>query len=124
MNLLPKFPARGHEEDQAKINHSLLKREAEIGGQLFGPISEGQRRQFFCLDTGTWIWYEEWRDEHGERQFITTRYEIRQEGITKLQDGQAAYQRLTLPEARHLYKAIKLYCQRVRDDYQRLLQAT
>ena len=38
----------------------LIQLESEIGAQLFGEIPKGHRREFFCLDEKTWIWYEEW----------------------------------------------------------------
>lgn len=95
-------------ERNARLYREIVTREAEIGGKLFGPIKPGGRREFFCLDKHTWIWHEEWTDEQGSAQSITTRYDIRSNGIFKAQDGQP-YQRLTTVEARNLYKAMKLY---------------
>ena len=53
----------------------LLTLESEIGGKLFGPVPAGHRREFFCLDEKTWIWYEEWRDETKKLQSSTLRSE-------------------------------------------------
>jgi hypothetical protein len=126
MNFLPSlsnlskiFPGDDkHDEDS--LERELLSLESEIGGQLFGPVPKGHRREFFCLDRHTWVWHEEWQ-EKGKRQMITTRYEVRPNGVLKIQDGQA-YQRLSEPEARNLYWAIELYRQQVGAEYQRLLQ--
>jgi hypothetical protein len=38
----------GQSDDSFK--RELIRAEAEIGGQLFGPIPKGHRRQFFCFD--------------------------------------------------------------------------
>lgn len=123
MNLLPRITPQTPEQRQAAIKRSLLKREADIGGRLFGPIPKGHNRQFFCLDQHTWIWHEEWHDAKGRHHAITTRYEVRPSGVIKCQDGQAAYQRLSPEEARNLYQATQLYGQQVNAEYDRLLLA-
>lgn len=66
----------------------LIRMESKIGSQLFGPVPKGHRREFFCLDEHTWIWYEEWSDAKGKRQSITTRYEVHPNNILKVQDNQ------------------------------------
>lgn len=123
MNLLPKITPQTPAQRRAAIKRSLLTREAAIGGQLFGPVPKGHQRQFFCLDKHTWIWHEEWRDTKGQHRAVTTRYEVRPDGVIKCQDGQAAYQRISPEEARNLYQATQLYGQQVHAEYQRLLQA-
>lgn len=66
----------------------LIELEAEIGRNLFGPIPADHRREFFCLDSHTWVWYEEWIDvDTGKKKAITTRYEVHENGILKVQDG-------------------------------------
>lgn len=87
----------------------LIKRESQIGAELFGPIPPGHRREFFCLDPKTWIWHEEWADRNG-RHSITTRYEVRSNGIIKIQDG-APYQFIEGQELRYLAEATKRYHQ-------------
>lgn len=116
MNLLPKIFPISEQQRRERAESEMLRREAEIGGQLFGPIPKGHRRSFFCLDQHTWIWHEEWL-QNGQRRAITTRYEVRPNGVLKLQDGQV-YQRLSKDEARNLYRAAKLYVQRMRLEYQ------
>ncbi len=126
MNLLPKFPkifsqTSSDDQQQSDFTRSLLQREAEIGGQLFGPVPKGHHRQFFCLDEHTWVWYEEWT-ENGDQRSVTTRYEVRPNGILKAQDGQG-YCRVSREETRNLCRAATLYSQRLSVDYQRMLQA-
>ena len=96
----------------AEQYQNLIRQEAKIGGQLFGPIPAGHRREFFCLDERTWVWYEEWIDANGHRQATTTRYDVRPNGIIKIQDGKPNAH-LSLEEARNLYQAVGLYNQRV-----------
>jgi hypothetical protein len=88
-----------------------MQQEAMIGGQIFGPLENGRRREFFCLDEHTWIWHEEW-DENGQHLVKTTRYDIRPDDIIKSQNGQ--YMSVTLEEAERLCQAVVLYRQRVR----------
>lgn len=89
----------------------LIRMESQIGGQLFGPVPAGHRREFFCLDSKTWIWHEEW-NENGQRQQLTTRYEIQPNGILKMQDGQP-YSMVEGEELRNLAEATRLYREQV-----------
>ena len=122
MNFLPKilFP-RTDDERQAELERKLMRAEAKIGGQLFGPVPKGHERQFFCLDEHTWIWHEEWQ-QNGQKRTTTTRYEVRPSGILKAQTGKP-YQRLSSDEARNLYQAVEIYEQRVNAYYDQLLAA-
>lgn len=100
-----------HNERRAELYRNLIRHEAKIGGQLFGPVPQGGRREFFCLDKYTWVWHEEWTDQNGEPHNKTTRYDFRPGGVLKSQNGH--YQPLTRDEARHLYDAIRLYGEKV-----------
>jgi len=112
-NILSQIKAQKQASRREQIYRNLIRREAKIGGQLFGSVQPGARREFFCLDTHTWVWHEEWVSQQtGERQVITTRYDVRPNGVLKAQDGQA-YQYVDINEARNLYNAIKLYTKRV-----------
>lgn len=97
----------------------LLQLESEIGAQLFGEIPKGRRRSFFNLDPKTWIWHEEWMDEQGELQQATTRYEVHDQGILKVQQG-ARYEFLEGQELDNLILAAQMYYERVmREVYKR-----
>lgn len=95
------------EERMAELYRSLLRHEAQIGGQLFGEVPKKHRREFFCLDEHTWVWHEEWL-ENGQRFSKTTRYDVRPDVILKAQDGQP-YQVVEEQEARNLVEAARLY---------------
>jgi len=107
------FLAQNRADKRAQQYRSLIRREAEIGGKLFGPIPQNGRREFFCLDQHTWVWHEEWVDSQGRHHAVTTRYDVRPQGVFKAQDGQP-YQRLSLEETRHFRKAMTLYYERIR----------
>lgn len=98
---------------QAQIYRDLIRREAKIGGELFGSVQPGGRREFFCLDKSTWIWHEEWTDKQTKQHHVvTTRYDVRSNGIIKAQDGHD-HRYIDQVEARNLYHAVDLYNQRV-----------
>ena len=105
--------SQNEEERSAQRYRELIRNEARLGGTLFGPVPEGVRREFFCLDEHTWVWHEEWTDAQGKHNAITTRYDVRPNGILKAQDGQP-YRYVTLEEGKHLYKAVKMYAQTMR----------
>ena len=96
------------EERQARRYRELIAKEAKMGGALFGPIPQGGRREFFCLDARTWVWHEEWTDANGERHVVTTRYDVRPNGVLKAQDGQP-YKFVEGEEAKRFYRAIRRY---------------
>jgi hypothetical protein len=96
------------EERRARRYRELITKEAKMGGALFGPVPEGVRREFFCLDANTWIWHEEWTDANGQQHVVTTRYDVRPNGVLKAQDGQP-YRFVEPEEAKHLYKAVRMY---------------
>ncbi|MFZ2545111.1 MAG: hypothetical protein WAW80_03990 [Candidatus Saccharimonadales bacterium] len=96
----------------------LIQRESEIGGHLFGQIPIGHHRQFFNLDRTTWVWYEEWRDEDGEMQNTTTRYEIHKNGVLKVQEG-TPYYYIEGQELDNFVTATRTYYDRVTHDIYR-----
>lgn len=107
-NMLSSAKAQKDEERRARRYRELLRKAAKMGGELFGPIAKDGRREFFCLDKHTWVWHEEWVDKEGKRRIVTTRYDVRPNGILKAQDGQP-YRYLDAEEAKRLYRAAKLY---------------
>lgn len=98
----------------------LIQMESAIGRELFGPIPEGHTREFFNLDPTTWIWYEEYKDPAtGKKRSTTTRYEVRDNGILKAQDG-AKYSFIEGDELRNLTLAVQLYYEKTaREIYHR-----
>ncbi len=89
------------------LYRKLLRHEARIGGRLFGPVPEGHHREFFCLDTNTWVWHEEWHTKDGRLLFVTTRYDLSARGIVKSQNG--TYVAISPQEIANLVRAIRLY---------------
>lgn len=90
----------------------LIQLESEIGRELFGPIPKGHRREFFNLDDKTWIWYDEFSDETGNKHSSTTRYEVQDKGILKAQDG-AKYSYVEGEELKNLALAVQMYYEQV-----------
>ena len=115
LKLLKGAKTQRRNELLGKYYRDLIHREAKIGGEIFGPISNDVRREFFCLDEHTWVWHEEWTDEKGYRQIITTRYTIRPNGILKAQNN-SHYQKVSNEEAVHLIQAVRIYLKRVKND--------
>ncbi|MFZ1323777.1 MAG: hypothetical protein WAQ57_01290 [Candidatus Saccharimonadales bacterium] len=113
--ILASNAAQRHADREAELYRALIRREAKIGGEIFGPVPAGTRREFFCLDEHTWIWHEEWLDVRGQRQIRTTRYDVRPSGILKAQDGQS-YQRISKAEAVRLREAVHRYNDRIRKE--------
>ena len=90
----------------------LLKLESEVGARLFGPIPEGRRREFFCLDENTWIWHEEWMEKGNKLKTNTIRYEISDQGVLKVQEG-ARYSYLEGEELQNFGVSVRLYYEQV-----------
>jgi hypothetical protein len=110
--LFGQISARKQQERDAKLYRDLMRHEARIGGDVFGPIPAGHRREFFCLDEHTWVWHEEWKDQAGQHRVMTTRYDVRTNDILKSQNG-SHYQSVGDDEARRLIQATRLYEQKV-----------
>jgi len=106
------FQPQNQTQARAEAYRNLIRREAKIGGTLFGTLPNGHRREFFCLDKHTWVWHEEWIDKLGQRHVRNTRYDVRPTGVVKIQDGRG-YQALSPSEARNLRDAVRMYYQRV-----------
>lgn len=100
---LPKFNAA----NEPYTDRELIELESKIGARLFGPVPAGHRREFFCVDDTSWIWYEEWRQD-GKLQKTTVRYEVQPAGILKIQSG-ARYSYLEGAELENFIAAVKAY---------------
>lgn len=120
MNLLPGMKSQKQAQRQADFNKALIHHEAKIGSKLFGAMPAGTRREFFCLDEHTWVWHEEWTNRTGKREMMTTRYDIRPDGVLKSQGGHS-YRKLMGDEAINFRKAVDSYCQQVLSEYDRML---
>lgn len=96
-----------------RTERELLQMESYIGAQLFGDVPAGHRREFFCLDPHTWIWHEESVDHQtGEKKLSTTKYEVSDKGILKVQEG-SRYSYVQGAELRNLLMATRLYYEQV-----------
>ena len=113
--ILDNMAAKSRTERRQELYHAFKRREAKVGGELFGPIPKGVHREFFCLDKHTWVWHEDWTDAAGQHQSKTIRYNVRPNGILKAENNQA-YQPVGVEEMTNLYNATKLYNQRVRQE--------
>ncbi len=111
MPLIPNFKRRP-KTNIDQLHREFIRREAQIGGELFGAIEPDRRRDFFCLDEYTWIWFESWRDGRGKEHTTTVRYEVRPDGILKAQAGRP-YQQVEGQEAKNFIEAVRLYNKRV-----------
>ena len=90
----------------------IIQMESDLGRDIFGPVPSGGRREFFCLDERTWIWHEEWIDEAKTARTRTTRYEMHDNGILKIQEG-SKYQFIEGEELRNFAVAVEMYYERV-----------
>jgi hypothetical protein len=115
MNIFTQFFKSTSPADRKQaVMQDLMRREAEATRDIFGPVPKGTKRDFFCLDEHTWIWYEEWTDKAGQRQQITTRYVVRPNEVLKSHNG-GAYKRLTVDEAKNFQRATQSYYNRLKN---------
>ena len=117
---LPSVMARRTQRPLSDMTErELIQLESEIGRELFGPIPRGRRREFFNTDPRIWIWHEEWSDNVGRQQQLTTKYEVRDDGVWKVQPG-PRYIKVEGVELNNFNKATTIYYERVaRDIYKR-----
>lgn len=120
MSILPKIFPRNDDQRAAAAERQLINFESQFGRNLFGPIPKNHNRDFFCLDEYTWIWHEDWTDDHGQHHVMSTRYVLRPDGAIKSINGQS-YQKVQQKETRHIYLAIKKYVAIVQAQYAPLL---
>ena len=107
-----KMPKLGKNPLKKLTERELIQLESDIGKNIFGPIVEGHRREFFNLDPNTWIWYEEYTDSAGIKKSTTTRYEVQEKAILKAQDG-AKYSYLEGDELQNFGVAVQMYYEQV-----------
>ncbi|MBP9738709.1 hypothetical protein KBD20_03400 [Candidatus Saccharibacteria bacterium] len=81
---LPQFNGTHH---YSRIERDYIAKEAEVGAWVLGDIPAGHTRKFFCLDTHTWVWHEQWTDQEGNVRTSHVQYDIRTDGILKRVNG-------------------------------------
>jgi hypothetical protein len=113
MQMLRKVLGIQKADVREKQYRDLIRREAKIGGQLFGEVPAGHRREFFCLDEHTWVWHEEWINSAGTKQIRNTQYSVRPQGVVKMHNGSNSYHSLSPSEARNFHDAVRKYYSRV-----------
>lgn len=118
--LIRTMSAQRQADRKAELYRNFIRHEAKIGGELFGQVESGRRREFFCLDEHTWVWHEEWRNARGEAHVQTTRYDIRPSGVIKSQNGK--YQPVSPSELSRLITAMKHYQGRVYNEIYSLVR--
>ncbi|MBI3983715.1 hypothetical protein HY346_00250 [Candidatus Microgenomates bacterium] len=91
----------------AAMIDALIDQEAQIGGSLFGPPSDGQTRRFYCADESTWVWEESIHDQQGQTQQTITEYRLEAGQIVKYQNR--IKQLLTTAELKNLLLAMHWY---------------
>lgn len=82
MGAIPQF-SDAHQYKYSKIERDIIAREAAVGASVLGPIPAGHQRQFFCLDSHTWIWNEQWISSEGKQCMYNVQYDVRPDGILK-----------------------------------------
>lgn len=110
--------ARGERASLTSPQRDQLQQESKIGAGIFGKLPPNvTRRDFFNLDQNNWIWSEEFTLPNGVKKELTTKYEVQDVGILKIQPNQqCAY--LDGPELRNFAMAVKEYYDRVVNLYQ------
>jgi hypothetical protein len=103
--------SKNNDRKYAEITRDLLRREAVIGGQMFGPLPKGASRQFFQLEKHTWVWVEQWTIK-GQRHTKTTKYLVKPAELLKSVNG-GHYERTSLQEAKNFESAVHLYVESV-----------
>ena len=86
----------------------LISLESRYGGEMFGPIPNGHRREFFKDKENVWIWYEGWTNPTGALEEMTIRYEVRPAGVFK-RVGREKYRKLSGIELDNFRNAAKNY---------------
>lgn len=61
----------------------LINAESKLGSEIFGPVPEGHRREFFHDRNNIWIWHEGWVGADAQPHQLTVRYEVRPTGVFK-----------------------------------------
>lgn len=112
---------QSQEQKDAEEERRLIRFESSIGRDLFGKIPAGHDREFFCLDAGTWVWHESWKDSSGKELKLSAHYKVKPSGIVKSLNG-GPFKPITEKEKVHLLSAIKSYISKVSESYNKMIQ--
>lgn len=98
---------------RAAKTRALIQKESVVGATVFGPVPAGHRREFFCLDEHTWVWFEEWKDQAThEHHTLNVQYEFQPRGVLKIVNGVASGY-VTGQELVSLLTAMRAYYKKV-----------
>lgn len=97
--------------DDTTVYNNLIRKEAQIGGRLFGLIPSNVSRSFFCLDEHTWVWHEDTVLKNGDVSSKIIRYELQPDRIVKVINGNRYL--LSDRERRNFYNATVSYQKKV-----------
>ena len=107
-----KYLFAGFKKNPQDISRALINLESKVGMKIFGPVSNGIRREFFVLDHNSWIYHEEWIDGRQKVHQNTIRYELRKDQVIKIEAG-PHYFDLKGAELRNFHHAVQTYYQNV-----------
>lgn len=97
--------------DNPVVYNNLIRKEAQIGGRLFGVIPKNVTRSFFCLDEHTWVYHEDIALKDGTIKSNIIRYELQPDRIVKVINGNRYL--LSDNEKQNFQKAANNYQKRV-----------
>ena len=98
--ILKKQAAPNHDARRQAVERNLINAESAVGRTIFGEVQPGHSREFFCLKKNVWIWHEDG---------ITTRYEVRKDGVYKRTEHEAYFHKIEGEELKNFIDATKAY---------------
>jgi hypothetical protein len=100
--------------DRILTDRELKNEEGEIGAGIFGPIKPNETRLFFNDNRESWFFYQQKIDSEGKKHSITLHYEVRSDGIWKIdtKDGLKC-ELVTGKDLDNFVESAKIYHQRV-----------
>lgn len=113
-DVLPLLKLRRSDRPLKRLTErELIQLESQIGVTIFGPLpAHVTRREFFNLDETTWLWHEEIKHPDGRTEELTTRYEVQERGILKIQPNYQ-YSYLEGAELENFVLAVTTYYEQV-----------
>jgi hypothetical protein len=100
--------------DRILTDQELKNEEGKIGADIFGPINPNETRIFFNDNRESWFFYQEKTDSEGKKHSITLHYEVRSDGIWKIDTKDGLKCELVIgQDLENFINATKIYHQRV-----------